>query len=147
MVTQVQQHDRQLGLQDIRLAELDLRFQILETASYNGILMWKIRDYSRRKQEAITGRTVSLYSQPFYTSRFGYKMCARLYLNGDGMGKGTHLSLFFVVMRSEYDALLPWPFHQRSLCYSWIKIKELVIFQIHSNQILRAQVLSVLRQT
>jgi TNF receptor-associated factor 3 len=71
MVTQVQQHDRQLGLQDIRLAELDLRFQILETASYNGILMWKIRDYSRRKQEAITGRTVSLYSQPFYTSRFG----------------------------------------------------------------------------
>ena len=113
MVTQVQQHDRQLGLQDIRLAELDLRFQILETASYNGILMWKIRDYSRRKQEAITGRTVSLYSQPFYTSRFGYKMCARLYLNGDGMGKGTHLSLFFVVMRSEYDALLPWPFHQK----------------------------------
>jgi hypothetical protein len=25
----------------------------------------------------------------------------------------THLSLFFVVMRSEYDALLPWPFHQK----------------------------------
>ncbi|CAG2212657.1 TRAF3 [Mytilus edulis] len=114
LVTQIQQHDRQLGLQDIRLAELDLRFQVLETASYSGILMWKIRDYSRRKQEAISGRTVSLYSQPFYTSRFGYKMCARLYLNGDGMGKGTHLSLFFVVMRGEYDALLPWPFQQKS---------------------------------
>lgn len=113
MATQIQQHDRQLGLQDIRLAELDLRFQVLETVSYNGILMWKIRDYSRRKQEAITGRTVSLYSQPFYTSRFGYKMCARLYLNGDGMGKGTHLSLFFVVMRGEYDALLKWPFQQK----------------------------------
>ncbi|VDI28311.1 TNF receptor-associated factor 3 [Mytilus galloprovincialis] len=113
LVTQIQQHDRQLGLQDIRLAELDLRFQVLETASYSGILMWKIRDYSRRKQEAISGRTVSLYSQPFYTSRFGYKMCARLYLNGDGMGKGTHLSLFFVVMRGEYDALLPWPFQQK----------------------------------
>ncbi len=40
-------------------------------------------------------------------------MCARLYLNGDGMGKGTHLSLFFVVMKGNYDALLTWPFRQK----------------------------------
>ncbi|KAJ8308690.1 hypothetical protein KUTeg_013564 [Tegillarca granosa] len=112
LLTQIQQHDRQIGIQDIRMAELDLRFQVLETASYDGVLMWKIRDYSRRKQEAITGRTLSLYSQPFYTHRFGYKMCARVYLNGDGMGKGTHLSLFFVIMKGEYDALLKWPFEQ-----------------------------------
>ena len=39
---------------------------------------------------------MSLYSQPFYTGRYGYKMCGRVYLNGDGMGKGTHLSLFFL---------------------------------------------------
>lgn len=37
----------------------------------------------------------------------------RCYLNGDGMGKGTHFSLFFVVMRGLYDALLRWPFRQR----------------------------------
>ena len=36
-----------------------------------------------------------------------------MYLNGDGMGKGSHLSLFFVVMKGEYDALLPWPFQQK----------------------------------
>jgi len=40
-------------------------------------------------------------------------MCARLYLNGDGMGKGTHVSLFFVIMRGQYDALLKWPFRQK----------------------------------
>ena len=40
-------------------------------------------------------------------------MCTRLYLNGDGMGKGTHVSLFFVVMRGAYDALLKWPFRQK----------------------------------
>ena len=56
---------------------------------------------------------MSLYSQPFYTDRYGYKMCGRVYLNGDGMGKGTHLSLFFVLMRGEYDALLEWPFRQK----------------------------------
>ncbi|XP_066280948.1 TNF receptor-associated factor 3-like [Branchiostoma lanceolatum] len=111
--TQLNAHDRQLGIHDVRLAEMDLRFQILETASFDGTLLWKIKDYTRRKHEAVTGRTLSLYSQPFYTSQFGYKMCARVYLNGDGMGKGTHMSLFFVIMRGEYDALLPWPFRQK----------------------------------
>ena len=46
-------------------------------------------------------------------SRFGHKMCARVYLNGDGMGKGSHISLFFVLMRSEWDALLSFPFQQK----------------------------------
>ncbi|XP_021361305.1 TNF receptor-associated factor 3-like [Mizuhopecten yessoensis] len=113
VANQLQNHERQIGLMDVRVAELDLRLQIHETASFNGVLMWKIRDYARRKQEAITGRTLSLYSQPFYTSQFGYKMCARVYLNGDGMGKGTHMSLFFVVMRGDFDTLLPWPFQQK----------------------------------
>ena len=109
---QIQNLEKQTAIQDIRLAELDLRFQILETASYDGILIWKIMDYSRRKNDAVSGRTYSLFSQPFYSGRFGYKMCGRVYLNGDGMGKGSHLSLFFVVMKGEHDALMPWPFQQ-----------------------------------
>ena len=110
---QVHAYERQVGLQDVKMAEFDLRLQVQETVSYDGMLMWKIKDYARRKNEAINGKTLSLYSQPFYTSRFGYKMCARVYLNGDGMGKGSHMSLFFVVMKGEFDALLPWPFKQR----------------------------------
>ena len=39
--------------------------------------------------------------------------CACVYLNGDGIGKGTHISLFFVVMRGEYDAILRWPFRHK----------------------------------
>ncbi|XP_042630502.1 TNF receptor-associated factor 3-like isoform X2 [Cyprinus carpio] len=110
---QLTRHDDMMSVHDIRLAEMDLKLQVLETASFNGTLIWKIRDYKRRKQEAVVSKNLSLYSQPFYTGYFGYKMCARVYLNGDGMGKGTHLSLFFVVMRGEYDALLPWPFKQK----------------------------------
>lgn len=37
-------------------------------------------------------------------------MCVRAYLNGDGMGYKTHLSLFFVLMKGEFDPLLKWPF-------------------------------------
>uniref|UniRef100_A0A8C6XGE7 TNF receptor-associated factor n=1 Tax=Naja naja TaxID=35670 RepID=A0A8C6XGE7_NAJNA len=49
----------------------------------------------------------------FYTSKYGYKMCLRIYLNGDGTGRGTHLSLFFVVMKGPNDSLLRWPFNQK----------------------------------
>ena len=40
-------------------------------------------------------------------------MCLRAYLNGDGTGRGTHLSLFFVLMKGPHDALLRWPFNQK----------------------------------
>ena len=91
----------------------ELRLQLLEKATYNGILLWKIDNFARRRKEAVDGVTMSLYSIPFYTSRHGYKMCARVHLNGDGMGKGTHRSFFFVVMKGPFDALLPWPFKQK----------------------------------
>ena len=84
-----------------------------EMPSMDGTLTWKITNFTQRQQEAITGRNTSFYSPTFYTSRYGYKMCARIYLNGDGMGKESHISLFFVVMRGEYDALLRWPFRQK----------------------------------
>ena len=33
-------------------------------------------------------------------------------MDGDGSGKGSHLSFFLTIMKGEYDALLPWPFSQ-----------------------------------
>jgi hypothetical protein len=40
-------------------------------------------------------------------------MRARLYLHGDGNARRTHMSLFFVLMRSEYDAILRFPFNYK----------------------------------
>ena len=91
----------------------ELRIQLLERATYNGILLWKVDEFERRRKEAKEGITLSLYSTPFYTNRHGYKMCARIYLNGDGLGKDTHMSFFFVVMRGPIDELLQWPFKQK----------------------------------
>ena len=105
--------EHQLALHEIQLSEQDMQVQMLEATSYNGTYIWKIDHYSRRFQEAVSGKTISIYSPPFYVGRFGYKVCARLYANGDGIGKGTHMSMFFVIMRGEYDALLPWPFVQK----------------------------------
>ncbi|XP_074632134.1 TNF receptor-associated factor 3-like [Acropora palmata] len=108
-----ERNEHQLALHEIQLSEQNLQIQKLESTSYNGVYIWKIDQYGRRFQEARSGKTVSLYCAPFYVGRFGYKVCARLYPNGDGMGKGTHVSVFFVIMRGEHDALLPWPFTQK----------------------------------
>ena len=102
-----------LALRNVMVSDLDEFARQQQVASYDGTLVWKISDFTRRRQDAISGKEVSFYSPWFYTGRYGYKMCARIYLNGDGMGKGTHISVFFVVMRGEHDALLRWPFRQK----------------------------------
>ncbi|WP_354022156.1 hypothetical protein [Endozoicomonas lisbonensis] len=81
--------------------------------SYNGQLLWRIDNYQRSRQDAINGVKTALYSPVFYSGQYGYKMCAKIYMNGDGFGKGSHLSLFFVVMKGEYDALQTWPFQKK----------------------------------
>ncbi|XP_045439066.1 TNF receptor-associated factor 5 isoform X2 [Pipistrellus kuhlii] len=106
-------HDAHINIHKAQLNKNEERFKLLEGACYNGKLIWKVTDYAAKKREALDGHTVSIFSQPFYTSRCGYRLCARAYLNGDGSGKGTHLSLYFVVMRGEFDSLLQWPFRQR----------------------------------
>ncbi|NXI41449.1 TRAF2 factor, partial [Galbula dea] len=104
---------RCLTQKDAGLSSLHKSILFSEQASYDGVFLWKITDVGRKLQDSVTGRTVSLYSPAFYTAKYGYKVCLRVYLNGDGTGKGTHLSLFFVVMKGDYDALLPWPFRHK----------------------------------
>lgn len=102
-----------LALKDMVINDFRIQLLNLEHISYDGILIWKIADVNRKRQEAMSGRTTSLYSPAFYTSRYGYKVRMRIYLNGDGAGRGGHISLFFVIMKGEYDALLQWPFKQK----------------------------------
>ena len=109
--------------------EMALMVQTLQATSYSGTFIWKIPEVRRRRGEARSGRTVSLYSAPFYTSRHGYKICLRLYMDGDGSGKGTHLSFFLTLMRGEYDALLTWPFRQTVTLMLLDQDKQKDIFQ------------------
>uniref|UniRef100_UPI00398E7E02 TNF receptor-associated factor 2-like isoform X1 n=1 Tax=Pristiophorus japonicus TaxID=55135 RepID=UPI00398E7E02 len=81
--------------------------------STNGVLVWKIKDFSSCLMAAKTEQRPSFYSPAFSTHPFGYKLCCRIYPNGDGNGKGTHVSLFLTIVRGEYDEVLPWPFRQK----------------------------------
>ena len=79
--------------------------------SYSCRFSWKIIKVQKR---LATTKNITLYSPPFYTAgkNGGYKMCLFLYLDGDGSGKGTHLSFYIAVMKGEHDDRLMWPFQQ-----------------------------------
>ena len=97
----------------IYIQALENKLALLEknvNSNFGSTMVWKIPQFSQCMDNARTGKYTSILSRPFYSSRYGYKMCLRLYILGDGIGKGTHMSLFFVVMKGEFDNILHWPF-------------------------------------
>ena len=92
------------------LEDRDFRLSLIENSNHDGTMIWKIPQFSQRMSDALTGKNTSIFSLPFYTGRYGYKMCLRLYILGDGIGKNSHMSLFFVIMKGEFDNILQWPF-------------------------------------
>ncbi|XP_051509713.1 TNF receptor-associated factor 1-like [Myxocyprinus asiaticus] len=111
--TKVAELHQRLVRKDMCIASLQQSISIQEDVSYDGTFLWRLCDVSQRLREAATGQKISQYSPAFYTTRYGFKVCMRLYLNGDGVGKGTHISLFFVIMKGDYDPILTWPFRHK----------------------------------
>jgi hypothetical protein len=112
------------------LASLKQQVEDMFHFSYDGTCTWKIANFKEKMgirfisilslivnlyfvADAESERRTSIYSPPFYSSPTGYKMRARLYLHGDGNARRTHLSLFFILMRSEYDGILKFPFNYK----------------------------------
>jgi len=100
-------------IDDLVQKHMDFRKQLLYSncdGFYYGYLIWRIPGVA--KQLRCIGADI-LYSRPFYTKPGGYKMCLAVYLNGDGAGKGSHLSVYFTVLQGEYDPLQEWPFRYK----------------------------------
>ena len=108
--------------------------QDLQHVSYDGTLIWRITGVKEKMSMCLTWyfferldvhalmdhlgdaeseRQTSVYSPPFFSSPSGYKMRARLYFHGDGNARRTHMSVFFVLMRSPNDAILKFPFNYK----------------------------------
>ncbi|XP_048343252.1 TNF receptor-associated factor 1-like [Sphaerodactylus townsendi] len=84
-----------------------------ELISTDGTLVWKVENFSKLLRNATCGKKRSVYSPVFATHAFGYRLCVRMYPDGDGIGKGSHLSLFLALAQGPYDDVLPWPFQQK----------------------------------
>ncbi|CAF1455513.1 unnamed protein product [Didymodactylos carnosus] len=81
-----------------------------KSSACDGTLIWRIDNVSNIMSDAQHERQTSIYSPPFHSSPPGYKMRARLYAYGDGNARGTHMSVFFVLMRGDNDPIIKWPF-------------------------------------
>jgi len=121
--TLIKRLENEQALLNASLADAELKLQLLENLSTTGHQIWRIDNFRYRLEQAKKGKILAIHSPPCYTSLNGYKFCIRVYPNGDGMGRGTHLSIYFVLMRNHYDSLLEWPFH-RKIIFRVINLKD-----------------------
>ncbi|KAJ7387270.1 hypothetical protein OS493_004246 [Desmophyllum pertusum] len=110
---ELQETKAQLREQIDTISRQEQRIEDLERIT-NSQLVWRIDDYQRKLKAAKSGEMDTIFSPEFYTSRNGYRLMASACLNGDGKGKGTHLSVFISVVQGVYDSLLKWPFNYRT---------------------------------
>ena len=72
---------------------------------------WRIDGFSEVLRKAKSGQETFIESSPFYRS--GYKFKIGICPNGVDFGKNTHLSVYLLIMKGEYDATLTWPFDKK----------------------------------
>ena len=110
----LEKHENMLQENADLIKGVDKRVGDLEKIA-NSQLIWRIEDYTRKLKEAKAGNSDTLFSPTFTTSKHGYRLCASVCLNGDGKGKGTHMSVFISVLRGERNGQKLQGVHLKSL--------------------------------
>lgn len=95
-----------------QLAELSAKTNIIYRSTATQ-LIWKIDNYTEKFTEAKAGKKGNIFSPPFMSCRYGYKLALSASLNGDGKAKGKFMSIFICICKGEYDSLQKWPFNQK----------------------------------
>jgi hypothetical protein len=73
----------------------------------------KIADFTRKLAQAKSDNDYGrIESEPFFTSH-GYKMKLCVYLNQAPSGYAGYMGVYLILMKSDRDGALPWPFAKR----------------------------------
>ena len=78
-----------------------------------GQFTWRVDNIREKIKQAQSGdpSAAVIYSPSFFSSEAGYKLCLCIYPAGDN--NQGYLSLYFVVMKGQFDEILSWPFQKR----------------------------------
>ena len=81
----------------------------------NTRFIWKITSFSESLRQAKEGVKKEIESDPFYAGCYGYKLkvSAHPYFTGFVFAIPPHFSIGIVLMKGEYDDMLPWPFSRK----------------------------------
>ncbi|XP_078350825.1 uncharacterized protein LOC144635612 [Oculina patagonica] len=115
------------GLESTQLQVIELVSLVKEQSQQierlnNPPFVWKIPNFQAVYDRAVTGEQEVIFSDPFYLSKFGYKLKIKMRPNGGASNpqlnkklKGKFLSLCIIVVPGDYDWMLPWPFSEEVL--------------------------------
>ena len=78
--------------------------ELLQTSDSDGTITWPMIEFLRRKTALMETNIPYIDSPPFYTGKSGYKLCLRVYLDGDC------ISVSIMLLEGKYDSFLAWPF-------------------------------------
>ena len=74
---------------------------------------WKIANFTRKLAQAKSCNDIGeIESEPFFTSH-GYKMKLAVNVNEAPCGYAGYMGIYIILMKSDRDADLPWPFTKR----------------------------------
>ena len=98
--------DSTLSSQLDKTAKLDSTVSSIKIDNHMfGLITFKYLIMERREK-----KNIRFCSKSFCTSPSGYKMCIRVYSNGEGKGEGSHVSVFLELLEGPNDESLNWPF-------------------------------------
>ncbi|KAH8304507.1 hypothetical protein KR059_011392 [Drosophila kikkawai] len=100
-------HQTMQNLSDLE-NQMAMQQRIASVQNIRGHLIWRIKDYSKKLDEAKQYDTI-LHSAMFSNKAFGYALRLDIYLNGKGTWKGRNMIACLNVLSGEYDPLLAWP--------------------------------------
>ena len=139
MVDMKQQYDvvfeRNQYLEEILAKRLPSLEQQQFSPCNTGTIRWKLEGFKDAIWAAKNGDYSSFWSDPFYTTR-GYKVCAKIYPNGDGDKAKDAVSLYISIMQTKLDQYLAWPFNHAKVYMSVIgsEGQELMQHQFETDQ-------------
>lgn len=103
--------ERQLVELRQKLASLEETARELESQQFQGVFVWRLRNFSTHLRTQAGGQPVVEHSPGFYTGRPGYKLCLRLHIQTASVPRcASYISLFVHIMQGNFDGQLSWPF-------------------------------------
>ncbi|XP_022784723.1 TNF receptor-associated factor 5-like isoform X2 [Stylophora pistillata] len=108
---------RDLVATKLNLTETTYKLQEATDLLQRKVYPWKIGGFRKKLRRAKTGKRDVVESDPFYTKAetesYGYQVKVCIHPNGISSGKNTHLSVSLMLLKGEYDAILPWPMNKK----------------------------------
>ena len=101
--SQLQKKKQQLtGILSIWSFNIHAQAARLSLGNQTSPVIIKLPEFTHKKDSKL-----DWFSDPFFAD--SYKLCLRVYADGCGNCKGTHLSVFFCIMKGPNDNQLSWP--------------------------------------